>query len=210
MEEPRPDLIPISALEHWSYCARQCALIHLEQSFADNVLTIRGQHAHERVHREASVQEDGVRVVRGMTLWSDALGLIGKADVVEFHGDTPYPVEHKSGRRGPWIHAELQLGAQAMCLEEILDVAVPAGAVFFRGSARRREVEIDEDLRSQVRASILAVRSLLASVEVPAPLNDARCPQCSLVDLCLPTVVGRPRRLQLLHTELFKPAAPGD
>lgn len=92
------ELIPISALEHWSYCARQCALIHLEQTYDENIFTLRGTRAHEHAHTESAGTEDGVRVVRSLPLWSDRVGLIGKADIVEWHGETPFPVEYKVGK----------------------------------------------------------------------------------------------------------------
>lgn len=210
MDSTSPEPILISALEHWSYCPRQCALIHLEQTFSENVHTIRGQHSHERAHAEAEAHEGDVHVVRGMTLWSDRLGLVGKADVVEFHGDQPLPVEYKVGKRGPWRHAELQLGAQALCLEEMLHVDVPQGAVFFRGSGRRRTVAIDDDLRAAVCRAVQDIRGLLRGTVMPPPVNDARCTHCSLQDTCMPEVVARPRRVQLLHTALFKPYSPAD
>lgn len=202
--ESSDDLIAISALEHWSYCPRQCGLIHIEQTFTDNVYTVRGKIAHERTHQEETRIEEGVTVVRGMALWSDALGLTGKADVVEFHGAQPYPVEYKVGKVTRWGHASIQLGAQAMCLEEMLGAPVPEGALFFRGSQRRRVVAIDEQLRATVRSSIAGIRAMLADEVLPAALNDRRCPTCSLFDVCLPSVVAGKRRLQLLHTALFR------
>jgi len=198
------DLIMISALEHWSYCPRQCGLIHLEQTFTDNVYTIRGHHAHERTHDEGSESTGDVRVVRALPLWSHELGLVGKADVVEFRGEQPYPIEYKVGRRHRWGHEDIQLAAQAMCLEEMLATTVPAGAIFYRGSQRRREVLIDEALRTLVRATVDSVRSMLTGEELPAAVNDARCPSCSLYDACLPHVVARPHRMRLFQTELFR------
>lgn len=199
----------ISALEHWSYCPRQCGLIHLEQTFTDNVYTVRGHHAHERTHEEASEAVDGVRVVRAMPLWSHGLGLIGKADVVEFHGDRPFPIEYKVGRLGRWGHEAIQLAAQAVCLEEMLGLPVPEGAIFYRGSRRRRPIAIDEALRAVLRETVVAVRTLLDGTALPAAVNDARCPKCSLFDACLPGVVSHPRRLQLLRTALFRNDAGG-
>lgn len=198
------EVIPLSALEHWSYCQRQCMLIHLEQTFTDNVQTVRGHHAHERVHRESEHQEDGVQVVRGMTLWSDELGLIGKADVVEFHPDRVVPVEYKVGSRGPWQHAELQLAGQALCLEEMLGVVIGEGAVYYRGSRRREAVVIDEELRGAARNAIDAIRAALQVSAMPAPVADARCPRCSLFDACLPNTVAGARRRRLLAAELCK------
>lgn len=202
--ESSDDLIAISELEHWSYCPRQCGLIRVEQTFTDNVYTVRGQIAHERTHQEETRVEEGITVVRGMALWSYTLGLTGKADVVEFHGARPYPVEYKVGKVSRWGHANIQLGAQAMCLEEMLEVPVPEGALFFRGSQRRTVVAIDRELRATVRSSIAGIRAMLAHASLPPALNDRRCPTCSLFDACLPSVVAGKRRLQLLHTELFR------
>src|SRR3970040_818180 len=99
MEDKADDPIMISALEHWSYCPRQCALIHLEQTFDENLYTLRGRMLHERTDEPVGEFQDGVRVERALPLWSKRLGLVGKADVVEFHGETPYPVEYKHGSK---------------------------------------------------------------------------------------------------------------
>lgn len=198
------DLVMISALEHWSYCPRQCGLIHLEQTFTDNVYTIRGQHAHERAHEDSIEAVGPVRVVRGLPLWSRDLGLVGKADVVEFHGDRPYPIEYKVGRKRRWGHEDIQLAAQAMCLEEMLGLVVPRGAIFYRGSQHRKEVAIDEKLRTLVHATVAAVRTMLCGHELPPALNDARCPSCSLNDACLPDVLAHPRRVQMLYAEAYR------
>jgi CRISPR-associated exonuclease Cas4 len=143
-------------------------------------------------------------VVRGLPLWSHELGLVGKADVVEFRGEQPYPIEYKVGRRHRWGHEDIQVAAQAMCLEEMLATTVPMGAIFYRGSQRRREVAIDEALRALVRETVASVRSMLAGEELPAAVNDARCPSCSLFDACLPHVVARPHRMRLFQAELFR------
>lgn len=199
--------VPISALEHWSYCPRQCGLIHVEQTFTDNAYTVRGHLAHERPHEGPDLTEDGVRIARGVPLWSDSHGLVGKSDVVEFRGPQPYPVEYKVGRRrARFGHDELQLAAQAMCLEEMLGIEVPEGAVFYRASQARRAVAIDETLRALVKYATAEVRSMLRRFELPEALHDdPRCPTCSMVDACLPGIVAHPRRLALLHTALFSP-----
>jgi CRISPR-associated exonuclease Cas4 len=125
--------VPISALEHYSYCPRQCGLIHVEQTFEENLFTVRGQIAHERVDAASDRIERGVKVARGIPLWSDRLGLQGKADLVEFRPEGPFPVEYKVGRRAG-THPDLQLCAQALCLEEMLAQAVPRGAIFYHGT----------------------------------------------------------------------------
>jgi CRISPR-associated exonuclease Cas4 len=179
--------IMISAVQHFSYCPRQCALIHMEQVFEENIFTIKGQIAHERVDEATTRTEKGVRVERALPLWSDKLGLIGKADVVEFHDNIPYPVEYKLGRqkKTSW-HSDLQLCTQALCLEEMLEVEVPKGAIYHCTSHKRREVVFTESMKNQVISIILEIRKMLASETLPPPLNDWQCKDCSLKQACLP------------------------
>lgn len=145
--------VPISALEHYSYCPRQCGLIHVEQTWGDNVFTVRGTLAHARVDAGGDTPARGVRVARGAPLWSERYGLRGKADLVEFRPEGPYPVEYKVGRR-QGEHADLQLCAQALCLEEMLGVAVPRGAIYYHGLRRRHEVVCDAGLRARTVAAV--------------------------------------------------------
>jgi len=201
--------VPISALEHYSYCPRQCALIHVEQTFEENVFTILGQLAHRRVDTNEHSSTGGVRSVRGIPLWSDRLGLIGKADLVEFRPQGPYPVEYKVGRRHG-RHPDLQLCAQALCLEEMLDVAVPEGAIFYHGVRRRYPVKFSQELRDETRKAIVAIRELLRTQTLPSAPNDTRCPKCSLINACLPFVVAEPVRLRGLQGALFRPAVLSD
>jgi len=128
------DPIMISALEHYSYCPRQCALIHVEQVWGENLYTMRGRDVHENVDVESSHEVAGIRYERALPLWSKRLNLVGKADLVEFHGETPYPVEYKSGTHRAGHHEALQLCAQAICLEEMFGVPVEKGALFWHGS----------------------------------------------------------------------------
>lgn len=186
-----PEPVLISALEHWSYCPRQCGLIHLEQTFDENIYTLRGRHAHARVDRPGNEARRGAKVERGLTLWSHRLGLIGKADAVEFVDGVPYPVEYKVGSRRPGEHDDLQVCAQALCLEEMLNVSVPRGAIYYHASRRRHEVEFDSELRERVEATIRAIRRMFETGNLPAAPNDERCPKCSLIESCLPAVVAR-------------------
>lgn len=200
------DLIPISALQHWSYCPRQCALIHVEQAFAENLYTARGQAVHHLVDVPGAERHGTVRVERGMPLWSDRLGLIGKADLVEFAADgSPYPVEYKHGPRRQRRHDDLQVAAQALCLEEMTGRAVPQGAVFHFSSRRRREVRIDVALRNAVIEASAAVRALIHDARLPSPVNDARCRHCSLQELCQPAVIADRQRYRTLVAELYRP-----
>ena len=201
--------IPLSALQHWCYCPRQCLLIHAEQAFAENVHTLRGQAVHARVDDPGVETRAGIRAARAVPLWCDRLGLVGKADVVEFLADgTPYQVEYKHGRKGKagkGVHDDLQLAAQALCLEEMTGKAVSAGAIFHATSHRRREVAISKALRLQVEETIAAIRQALASGKLPAPVNDERCRECSLIDLCQPAPLAARERQQSLAAKLFSP-----
>lgn len=199
------DLVLISALEHWSYCPRQCGLIHLEQTYDENIFTLRGNRAHERAHNDSVGTEDGIRVARGLPLWSDRLGLIGKADIVEWHDETPYPVEYKVGRKRAWGHEVVQLCAQAICLQEMLGTPVPAGAIYYVGSRRRRVVTFTEGDFQVVATSVREIRSMLDGDRLPAAINDARCPNCSLVDACTPGIASRPAVIRGHYAELFHP-----
>jgi len=202
------DPIMLSALQHWSYCPRQCALIHVEQVFDENVFTMRGNAAHERVDNPGFETFEGVRAERALPVWSDRLGLIGKCDVVEFHPDGHiYPVEYKHGRKREKIHDDLQLAAQAMCLEEMTGKAITHGAIYHHSSRRRRELVITQELRNKVEETVNAIRVMMDSGKLPPPVNDARCKECSLNEICQPQVVaGRAAQHRLLET-LFEPEA---
>ena len=196
--------IAISALQHYAYCPRQCALIHVEQVFDDNVYTARGQAVHRLVDTPGYEIKAGVKVERALPLWSDRLGLIGKADVVEFHpGGAVFPVEFKHGRKREKIHDDIQLAAQAMCLEEMLGVTVPLGAIYHASSRRRREVAITPELRCTVEATVNAVRQMIAQGVLPPPVNDERCRACSLIDACQPAALADVTRLKRMQDELF-------
>lgn len=196
--------VPISALEHYSYCPRQCALIHVEQTFDENQFTIRGRIAHERVDSGEDRTTRGVRTLRSIPLWSDKHGLIGRSDVVEMRREGAFPVEYKVGRRRA-EHADFQLCAQALCLEEMLGEPVPAGALYFREERRRYEVRFDAPLRGRTLDMVEAVRDQITRQRIPEAPNDRRCPNCSLINACLPAVVGDARRHRMYRTELFVP-----
>lgn len=206
VEDDEAGRIPISALQHWSYCPRQCALIHLEQAWDDNVHTLRGEAVHATVDQPGSELILNGRCERALPLWSRRLGLSGRADAVEFRADgTPYPIEYKHGRRRPAEHDELQLAAQALCLEEMTGHTVPSGAIYHHGSRRRREVAIDAALRTRTEAAIVAVRAMLAAGRLPAPAFDERCRACSLLDLCQPEAVSARERQTHARALLFEP-----
>lgn len=184
------DPVFLSAIEHYSYCPRQWALIHIEQQFDDNVHTMRGQAAHALVDDHSIRAEKGVRIERSLPLYSLRHHLTGRADVVEFHPDgTVYPVEYKHGRKRVKTHDDLQLAAQALCLEEMLDRPVPRGAIYYVSSRQRREVEIGDSLRARLLKTLEEMRGFESAATLPAPVNDARCRECSLIEICQPAAL---------------------
>ena len=201
-DAPKPRLM-ISALEHYAYCPRQCALIHVEQSYEENVYTLRGNRDHRRADEPETEIRDDVRVERALPLYSDEWGLTGRADVVEFDDGTPYPVEYKHGTTRRHEPGRIQLCAQALCLEEMTGRSVPAGALYHTTSHRRQEVAFGEQLRADTRAVIDAVRTQLRKQTVPPPVNDDRCPPCSLQTVCMPDAVDTPARQRRETDRLF-------
>ena len=191
---PEP-VIQISAIEHFAYCPRQCALIHCDGVWTDNAHTVRGTRAHRRVDSGQNRIERGRRVLRSIPLWSESLGLSGRADVVEMDGNDIRPVEYKSGVRHG-VAADLQLCAQALCIEEMLGVTVPRGNVWYGGPRRRVEVEFTEALREEVRVIIRAIRDQLRTGELPRAIDDERCTECQLRHHCLPGLTRSPRKVQ--------------
>jgi CRISPR-associated exonuclease Cas4 len=211
---PAPDPIPLSALQHWQYCPRQCGLIHLEQVFDENVHTLRGQAVHAKVDKPGVETAKGVRMERAMPLWHDGLCLVGKADVVEFlPGGAPYPVEYKHGSRNKAADIaacdDIQLAAQAVCLENMLGKPVHEGALYYATSKRRRVVPITAALREDVERTAQAIRKMLACAVLPPvlPAEQAsrRCKACSLIDRCQPQAT--PVGLAQARAKLFDPDA---
>lgn len=198
------DPIPISALEHYAYCPRQCALIHVEQVWSENIYTMRGRDVHERVHDDTSHELAGVRLERSLPLWCRRLNLTGKGDLVEFHGNHPYPVEYKSGRQRRGNPETLQLCAQALCLEEMFCVRVEKGALYWHGSRERREIVFTDAMRQRVEDVAILVAEMLVKRIMPPPVNDKRCDGCSLKESCLPAVVADKKRSSKAARELFE------
>ncbi len=190
------DPIAISALQHWSYCPRQAALIHLDGVWSDNPFTMRGHTMHERADQPGSDLRGDIRVERALPLFCRRLNLSGRADAVEFHpGGRLVPVEYKSGRRKARAADDLQLCAQALCLEEMFGLPVPEGAIFHAPDRRRRPVAFTDTLRATVERTVAEIASMLASRTLPPPVHDARCKDCSLLRLCLPELPARPFNL---------------
>lgn len=199
------DPIPISALNHFAYCPRRCGLIHIEGEFTDNIHTARGEAEHERVDRETGEITAGVRVEYALPVYSDRLNLVGKCDVVEIRADgTLYPVEYKHGPRRKWLNDDIQVCAQALCLEEMTGNPVPRGAIYHVSSRRRREVEFTESLRRETEAAVGAVRVMLKTGELPPPVNDKRCRECSLKEICQPEAIASRERAHLLAATLYR------
>ena len=188
------ELLPLSALQHLLFCERQCALIHVEQAWSENRLTVEGRIMHERVDSRGGETRGIVRIAHGVPLQSLRLGLVGRADVVEFHGRSekdvsmgmPFPVEYKRGRPKANRCDEVQLCAQAICLEEMLDVHIPRGALFYGKTRRRKEVAFDDELRGQTEQAARRLHELVTSCLTPPPELEAKCRSCSLRDVCLP------------------------
>jgi CRISPR-associated exonuclease Cas4 len=187
-------LIPLSALQHHLFCPRQCALIHVERLWAEDVATAEGRLLHERVDAARPEQRPGVRIARGVALRSLALGVSGIADVVEFSGQPPrpFPVEYKRGGPKPHRADEVQLCAQAVCLEEMFGIEVPEGALFYGKTRRRQVVGIDRELRALTMRTAAAARANIAAGYTPRPVYTAACTRCSLMDLCQPARLERP------------------
>ena len=193
-------VVTISAIEHFVYCPRQCALIHCDGVWTDNAHTVRGSRVHRRVDSGYHRHERGRLVLRAIPLWSETLGLSGRADAVEIDAGAVRPVEYKSGtRHGP--AADLQLCAQALCLEEMLDVDIPEGHVWYGGPRRRVPVSFTSALRREVQQIVAEIRTQLLSASLPEAPNDRRCTECQLLHHCLPGVTSASHRISRYMAE---------
>lgn len=198
------ELLPISALQHLLYCERQCALIHVEQMWAENRFTAEGNVMHEKAHDGPDELKAGVRIVRGLDVKSEALGLSGQCDVVEFHehgarslgpgrphrsqsGDLIVPIEYKRGKPKAHRADEVQLCAQALCLEEMLSTQIPEGRLFYGQTRRRTDVVFDAELRLLTVETARRLHELIdRRVTPPAVYEERKCDACSLIQLCMP------------------------
>lgn len=197
------ELLPISALQHLSFCERQWALIHLEQVWSENVFTAEGRNLHEKTHEADSENRPGLRIVRGLRLRCLRLGLVGQADVVEFHKAEagvsldgakglwrPFPVEYKRGKAKPDNCDRVQLCAQAMCLEEMLGTEIRDGALFYGRPRRREVVEFTPALRGETESLAAKLRELHAAGRTPKAHYGPKCKSCSLLEVCMPKITG--------------------
>ncbi len=187
------DLLPISALQHLLFCERQCALIHVEREWSENRFTAEGRVMHERAHAGPDESRPGVRISRGMEVASARLGLFGQCDVVEFYQEgRVIPVEYKRGKPKSHRADEVQLCAQALCLEEMLGRPVPLGALFYGEPRRRSEVPFDEALRALTVDTATRLHTLIDSRQTPPAYREKKCDHCSLLPLCMPAIFSRP------------------
>ncbi|MBV8232192.1 MAG: CRISPR-associated protein Cas4 [Planctomycetaceae bacterium] len=209
------DLAPLSALNALLYCDRRAALRHLDGLYVHNEHTRLGEIGHARADKAGFERRPGVRTERGLWIVSHRLRLYGRADLVEFHRraedrgkrgrriEVPYPVDYKRGRSRRWDNDDVQLCAQALCLEEMLGVAVSEGAVYHAQSRKRRTVVFTDILRAQTEAAIARLHALLASGEAPPAVLKPQCRGCSLRGHCLPEAFAHPRRVKTLAHALF-------
>ena len=190
------DLIQLSALQHFVYCPRQCGLIHIEQAWSENVFTAEGRIMHEKADTARYESRKDIRIEYGVPMRSLRLGLIGKADIVEFHRMDdgrwlPFPVEYKRGKPKMDDCDRVQLCAQAICLEEMLNIEIGEGALFYGRTRRREEVLFDSGLRMETEDIARQVHELITSGITPKPEYSKKCEKCSLLDLCMPKTCGR-------------------
>lgn len=210
---PNEPPVVLSALQHYLFCPRQCALIHLEGAWSENFLTASGRQLHERVDRRGGETRRDVHLATALRLVSNRLGLTGVADMVEFHRQEsecdanghcvaaklsgrggfwrPFPVEYKRGAPKSHRADEVQLCAQALCLEEMLNIVIPAGALFYGETRRRMDVPFDASLRSLTEDVAAKVHELLRTGITPPAEQMKGCRACSLVDTCRPENVGK-------------------
>jgi len=209
------DLLPISALQHLLFCERQCALIHVERLWADNLFTAQGNHLHEKAHSGDPDSRKGVRTTRGLDLHSFTMGLAGQADVIEWEPPPGFrkkhqtlaqslksasssdrahwrvtPIEYKRGRPKTNDCDRVQLCAQAICLEEMLGVTVQTGMLFYGQQRRRVEVFCDEVLRGKTRSAAERLHEMFTQRRTPPAVREKKCDTCSLLSLCLPMVTS--------------------
>ncbi len=201
------DLLPLSGLQHMIFCRRQAALIHIEQAWAENLLTAEGRIMHDKVHEGGSESRGDVRIEYAVPLRSLKLGLIAKADVVEFHRVNnpedghmlkwqPFPVEYKHGKPKKDNSDKVQLCGQAMCLEEMLNVRILQGALFYGAIRRREDVVFDDELRQFTKGVAREFHELVAEGVTPKAVYSKKCDNCSMSDLCLPKTVSKNRMIK--------------
>ncbi|WP_298918807.1 CRISPR-associated protein Cas4 [uncultured Nostoc sp.] len=185
------DYIPIAALNQYSYCSHRCWRMFCAGEFIDNQYTIEGTSLHERVHTVDEGQREDTWQIRAIWLKSEKYKLIGKSDLIESENGEFYPIEYKRGRKGEWDNDELQVCAQALCLEEMTNQVINTGYIYYAHSHQRLRVDISEELRQSAIATIEAVQTLLFTGAMPKAIKTKRCDGCSLYSHCLPQAVEK-------------------
>jgi CRISPR-associated exonuclease Cas4 len=204
------DLLPLSALQHLAFCERQWGLIHLEQQWNENHLTAEGRLLHENADSETTEIRDGVRTCRGLRIRSLRYGIAGRADVVEFGAAGPRPVEYKRGKPKASDIDEVQLCAQALCLEEMLGVSIAEGSLFYGEPRRRTAVVFDQPLRARVESLIERLHELTRAGITPLPVFAPKCKSCSLLQVCEPKVTGSKSAKQYMKHALRQALTTAD
>ncbi|MEH2087343.1 CRISPR-associated protein Cas4 [Nostoc sp.] len=190
------EYISIAALNQYAYCPHRCWRMFCAGEFTDNQYTIEGTTLHDRVHTTSDVQRGETWQIRAIWLKSEQYKLIGKSDLIESESGQVYPVEYKRGRKGEWDNDELQVCAQALCLEEMTGQPVTTGYIYYAHSHQRQLVEINQELRQSAIATIESVTNLLETGEMPKPIYSKRCQGCSLYSQCLPKATDKVRSYQ--------------
>lgn len=199
------EMLPLSLLNDYLYCPRRAALKVVEGWRSANLHTNRGDIVHEHSDLAGYEVVKGVTLLRALPVWSERLGLNGKCDIVEQRPDgSLFPVEFKVGKRRQWENDDAQLCAQAFCLEEMFNAAIPRGAVFHADSKRRREVEFTAELRAKTEAAAHELHALLNEQRVPLAVFKPACEECSLYEICLPKATENPDRIERAASGLFR------
>jgi CRISPR-associated exonuclease Cas4 len=219
------DLLPISGLQHLLFCERRAALVLIENLWEENTFTADGRIKHERAHEVGTEARPGIRVARGLRLRSLILGLSGMTDIVEFHRTEdltgialeraeglwqPVPVEYKRGKLRKEDGYELQLCAQAMCLEEMLGAEIPRGYIYYGKTNRRLEIDFSQELRQKTSMAAARLRALFSSGVTPKAIHTRKCERCSLINLCLPAVSGSKQSTGAYLKRMLKAVGEGE
>lgn len=201
--------LPLSLLNDFLFCPRRAALKTLDGCWGENEHTVVGDLAHEHADLPGYETSAGVTVLRALPVFSDRLGLSGRCDIVErLHGGSLRPVEYKKGPRRRFANDDVQLCAQALCLEEMTGFSVPSGAIFHAATRRRREVALTPQLRQATEAALASLRAILAAGQPPFAILKPACSECSLYSLCLPEITSRPSNLFSAASALFQVPPP--
>jgi CRISPR-associated exonuclease Cas4 len=212
------DLLPLSKLADFVFCPRRVAFHLLECVWEENVFTAEGQNLHKKTHTADTENRPGIRIVRGLRIHSYRLGLIGQADVVEFHrADTgiplpeaeglwlPFPVEYKRGIQKERREYEIQLCAQALCIEEMLKAEIPCGALYYGQSKRRMEIDLSPALRQQTEDVARQLHELIDGRVTPTAKYEKKCGACSLYNRCMPKTTGMKKKVDVYMEKAFAP-----